>query len=100
MPTLDSDQACRDDARNKSSKLGGSQGPWTTGVRSERSTIGGGCLRDHVVPELEAIDRMYLNVYVPNLQTVRPVVGCLRVHRGHGAGTRYLFPSSIACFPE
>ena len=34
------------------------------------------------------------------LQTVRPVVGCLRVHRGHGASTRYLFPSSIACFPE
>jgi hypothetical protein len=28
-------------------------------------------LRDHVVLELEAIDRMYLNVYVPHLQTAR-----------------------------
>ena len=31
-------------------------------------------LRDHVVLELEAIDRMYLNVYVPHLQTVGAVV--------------------------
>ena len=38
-------------------------------------------LRDHVVLELEAMDRMYLNVYVPHLQTVRAVVGYLRVHR-------------------
>ena len=37
-------------------------------------------LRDHVVLELEAIDRMYLNVYVPHLQTVGAVVGYLRVH--------------------
>ena len=35
-------------------------------------------LRDHVVLELEAIDRMYLNVYVPHLQTVGAVVGYLR----------------------
>jgi hypothetical protein len=27
-------------------------------------------LRDHVVLELEGIDRMYLNVYVPVLQAV------------------------------
>ena len=39
-------------------------------------------LRDHVVLELEAIDRMYLNVYVPTLQTVGAVVGYLRVHQG------------------
>jgi len=39
-------------------------------------------LRNHVVMELEAIDRMYLNVYVPQLQTVGAVVGYLRVHRG------------------
>ena len=39
-------------------------------------------LRDHVVLEVEAIDRMYLNVYVPHLQSVRAVVGYLRVHRG------------------
>jgi hypothetical protein len=27
-------------------------------------------LREHVVLEVEAIDRMYLNVYVPHLQSV------------------------------
>ena len=32
--------------------------------------------------EVEAIDRMYLNVYVPHLQSVGAVVGYLRVHRG------------------
>ena len=39
-------------------------------------------LRDHVVLELEGIDRMYLNVYVPPLQTVGGVVWYLREHRG------------------
>jgi hypothetical protein len=39
-------------------------------------------LRDHVVLEYEAIDRMYLNVYVPHLQTVGAIVGYLRVHHG------------------
>ena len=39
-------------------------------------------LRDHVVLEVEAIDRMYLNVYVPHLQSVGAVVGYLRVYRG------------------
>jgi hypothetical protein len=38
-------------------------------------------LRDHVVLEYEAIDRMYLNVYVPHLQTVGAMVRYLRVHR-------------------
>src|ERR1700751_4667931 len=39
-------------------------------------------LRNHVVLEYEAIDRMYLNVYVPHLQTVGAMVGYLRVHHG------------------
>jgi hypothetical protein len=39
-------------------------------------------LRNHVVLECEAIDRMYLNVYVPHLQTVGAMVGYLRVHHG------------------
>jgi DNA-binding HxlR family transcriptional regulator len=39
-------------------------------------------LRNHVVLEYEAIDRMYLNVYVPHLQTVGATVGYLRVHHG------------------
>jgi len=52
-------------------------------------------LRDHVVLELEAIDRMYLNVYVPHLQTVGAVVGYLRVHRGQRfASTAAVVPMS------
>src|ERR1700693_3803567 len=54
-------------------------------------------LRDHVVLELEAIDRMYLNVYVPHLQTVGAVVGYLRVHRGQRfASTAAVVPMSEA----
>lgn len=40
-------------------------------------------LRDHVVLELEGIDRMYLNVYIPRLQIVEGVLGFIRQHRGH-----------------
>lgn len=40
-------------------------------------------LRDHVTLEVEGIDRMYLNVYVPKLQRELGVVGFLRYHRGH-----------------
>ena len=39
-------------------------------------------LRDHVVLESECIDRMYLNVYVPQLQRIGGVVWYLRGHRG------------------
>jgi hypothetical protein len=39
-------------------------------------------LRDHVVLENESIDRMYLNVYVPQLQRVAGVVWYLRGHLG------------------
>src|SRR5215471_9542548 len=40
-------------------------------------------LRDHVTLEVEGIDRMYLNVYVPDLQRDQGVVWFLRHHRGH-----------------
>ncbi len=40
-------------------------------------------LRDHVTLEVESIDRMYLNVYVPRLQSERGVVAFFRYHRGH-----------------
>ena len=54
-------------------------------------------LRDHVVLEYEAIDRMYLNVYVPHLQTVGATVGYLRVHRGQRfASTAAVAPMSEA----
>jgi hypothetical protein len=39
-------------------------------------------LADHVVFEYEAIDCMYLNVYVPHLQAVGGMLGYLRVPRG------------------
>ncbi|MBK7001912.1 MAG: hypothetical protein IPH35_18680 [Rhodoferax sp.] len=39
-------------------------------------------LREHVVLESECIDRMYLNVYVPQLQRTSGVVGYLRGHLG------------------
>jgi len=35
-------------------------------------------LSDHVAFEVECIDRMYLNVYVPTLQTELALVGYLR----------------------
>src|ERR1700720_958561 len=53
-------------------------------------------LRDHVVLELEAIDRMYLNVYVPHLQSVGAVVGYLRVHRGQRFSTTAVTPMTEA----
>ena len=39
-------------------------------------------LREHVTLEVESIDRMYLNVYVPQLQHERGVVAFFRQHRG------------------
>jgi hypothetical protein len=50
-------------------------------------------LREHVTLEVESIDRMYLNVYVPQLQRELGVVGFLRNHRGH------LFASSALLAP-
>jgi hypothetical protein len=50
-------------------------------------------MRDHVTLEVEGIDRMYLNVYVPKLQRELGVVGFLRNHRGH------LFASSALLAP-
>jgi len=38
-------------------------------------------LESHVVLETECIDRMYLNVYVPQLQRVEGIVGFFRIHR-------------------
>src|ERR1700752_2524364 len=39
-------------------------------------------LKDHVTLEVEGIDRMYLNVYQPRLQTDRGVAAVFRCHRG------------------
>jgi hypothetical protein len=50
-------------------------------------------LKQHVTLEMEGIDRMYLNVYVPRLQVVEGVLGFIRRHRGHPvASTRMVEP--------
>ena len=40
-------------------------------------------LAEHVTLELEGIDRMYLNVYIPGLQREQGVACFFRFHRGH-----------------
>jgi hypothetical protein len=55
----------------------------------------GDVLAEHVVFEVESIDRMYLNVYVPELQRVGQVVGFLTRHRGFEiASTALVAPMS------
>ena len=54
-------------------------------------------LRDHIVLESESIDRMYLNVYVPQLQRVGGVVWYLRGHLGQRfASTATVAPKTDA----
>ena len=54
-------------------------------------------LRDHIVLESEGIDRMYLNVYVPQLQRVGGVVWYLRGHLGQRfASTATVAPKTAA----
>lgn len=48
-------------------------------------------LDDHVELELESLDRMYLNVYVPRLQYEKGVVGYLRYHLGYPIASSTLF---------
>ena len=45
-------------------------------------------LSDHVTLEVECIDRMYLNLYVPKLQYEGGVVGFFRGHRGRPSPPR------------
>jgi len=53
----------------------------------------GEILHERVTLEVEGIDRMYLNVYVPRLQIVEGVLGFIRRHRGHPvASTRRVEP--------
>ena len=40
-------------------------------------------LKEHVTLEVEGIDRMYLNVYIPQLQREGGVASFFRAHRGH-----------------
>src|SRR5215469_2754288 len=52
-------------------------------------------LSDHVVFELESIDRMYCNLYVPQLQRVEGVLGFIHGHLGQPiASTSVIAPMS------
>ena len=50
-------------------------------------------LKSHLTLEVEGIDRMYLNVYQPRLQSERGVASFFRFHRGE------LFASSALMNP-
>jgi hypothetical protein len=54
-------------------------------------------LKDHLTLEVEGIDRMYLNVYQPRLQTARGVAAFFRFHRGETfASSALMAPMSTA----
>jgi hypothetical protein len=55
-------------------------------------------LRDHVTLEVESIDRMYLNVYVPQLQRAVGVVSFFRFHRGATFASSALMEPITAAF--
>src|SRR5947208_16816162 len=58
-------------------------------------------LREHVTLEIEGIDRMYLNVYVPQLQREGGVASFFRFHRGYPFASRVLMePISKAFIGE
>src|SRR5512140_610233 len=64
-------------------------------------------LSQHVTLEVEGIDRMYLNVYHPRLQTDRGVAAFFRVHRGETFASSALmdpistaFIAAVECFVE
>src|SRR5437588_9094695 len=55
----------------------------STGAEMSISRTATEVLREHVRLEVEGIDRMYLNVYVPALQRAGGVASFFRFHRGH-----------------
>ncbi len=63
--------------------VGGPEGPLPTGAHMSLPRTVAEVLSRHVVFELESIDRMYLNLYVPDLQWELGVVSFFRFHRGH-----------------
>ena len=55
-------------------------------------------LRDHVTLELECLDRLYLNIYQPELQLERKVYRYLRQQHGAGAVSSRHFQAMTAAF--
>lgn len=57
-------------------------------------------IREHVTLEIEGIDRMYLNVYVPQLQRESGVASFFRFHRGHPFASSVLMDPISKAFVE
>lgn len=57
-------------------------------------------MREHVALEIESIDRMYLNVYVPQLQREAGVASFFRFHRGHAFASSVLMDPISKAFVE
>jgi len=55
-------------------------------------------IREHVTLEVESIDRMYLNVYQPQLQRDLGVVGFFRFHRGQPFASSSLMANMTRTF--
>ena len=55
-------------------------------------------LKDHVTLEVECLDRLYLNVYVPTLQRVPGVLRFFREHRGQPIASSALMAPISAAF--
>jgi hypothetical protein len=55
-------------------------------------------LRDHVLSEIECIDRMYLNCYVPQLQYPKGLIGFLRSQLGMTVGSTAPFGAVTNAF--
>lgn len=55
-------------------------------------------LKDHVTLEIESIDRLYLNVYVPRLQRELGVVSFFRFHRGYSFASSALMQPITTAF--
>ncbi len=60
----------------------------------------GEVLDKHVTLELEAIDRMYLNLYVPILQSERGISHFFREHRGHRFASSALMAPMTRAFVD
>jgi len=60
----------------------------------------GEVLNKHVTLEVQGIDRMYLNAYMPRLQVDRGVVGFFRFHRGHAFASNALMAPMTRAFVE
>src|SRR4029450_9844445 len=62
----------------------GPGGPWRPEPSMSVPRTVAEVIRHHVTLEVECIDRMYLNVYQPRLQSESGVAAFFRFHRGHG----------------